>query len=481
MGTLVKNKIIYGGSQQYYEISDPSEDLLGTIVQFVGASNANYTNGYFYKCVEAVPATDPKTYMWERCDVQPNGSIDTYTKAETNALLDAKASLDISEISTAGGGKEVHATISQGEDEASINYYKTTELPDTLNLNIGSDSFRVPMAGYVDKKVGAVPFVATYDQTSYADVVAAIDANKPIVIDFANNHNLFCVTYSTYGAAGSDVIMYAIYKMANDITLATIILTSADAWSITHTNLQDKLVSGTNIKTVNNQSLLGAGNIEVDTYTESILITIRYESVYPGSAPNTSVEELRRKVDEACYKGQTWIAVYTETAGGEIYPYGIPSTSHLVIRIEDVSEHKIRFYYYDSNFQIIQVEMTDVLNGSDEVIDTTYVSTAIDLQEKLIAGDNITIDGNTISATGGGGGNADFTLDTTNDFATIQNQGQGMSFDFSDANGITVIASDPGTYQNTKILATQDYVDSVVSGNFLTTAEVHTICQGILV
>lgn len=65
---------------------------------------------------------------------------------------------------------------------------------------------------------------------------------------------------------------------------------------------------------------------------------------------------------------------------------------------------------------------------------------------------------------GGGGGNADFELNTTYDFATIQNQGQGMNFDFSNADGVTITASDPGTYYNSKILATQDYVDSKAGG-----------------
>ena len=40
--------------------------LVDTIVQYVGTTDANYTNGYFYKCVEY--ATE---YSWERIDVQP--------------------------------------------------------------------------------------------------------------------------------------------------------------------------------------------------------------------------------------------------------------------------------------------------------------------------------------------------------------------------------------------------------------------------
>lgn len=72
-----------------------------------------------------------------------------------------------------------------------------------------------------------------------------------------------------------------------------------------------------------------------------------------------------------------------------------------------------------------------------------------------------------MDGSGSSGGNADFALDTTNDFATIGNQNQGMSFQFNDANGVTMIASDPGTYQNTKILVTKAYVDNVASSAFI--------------
>ena len=41
----------------------------GKIYQFIGTTDANYTNGYFYKCVS--DGGNPATYSWERVDVQP--------------------------------------------------------------------------------------------------------------------------------------------------------------------------------------------------------------------------------------------------------------------------------------------------------------------------------------------------------------------------------------------------------------------------
>ena len=46
-----------------------SADELGNIYQFIGTTDSNYTNGYFYKCVS--DGLNPATYSWSRIDVQP--------------------------------------------------------------------------------------------------------------------------------------------------------------------------------------------------------------------------------------------------------------------------------------------------------------------------------------------------------------------------------------------------------------------------
>lgn len=46
-----------------------SADELGNIYQYVGATDANYTNGYFYKCVS--DGQSPATYSWAQVNVQP--------------------------------------------------------------------------------------------------------------------------------------------------------------------------------------------------------------------------------------------------------------------------------------------------------------------------------------------------------------------------------------------------------------------------
>lgn len=49
-----------------------SEEEVDNIYQFVGTTDANYTNGYFYKCVS--DGQNPATYSWTQTDVQPAGS-----------------------------------------------------------------------------------------------------------------------------------------------------------------------------------------------------------------------------------------------------------------------------------------------------------------------------------------------------------------------------------------------------------------------
>lgn len=51
-----------------------SEDELGKVYQFVGTTDATYTNGYFYKCVS--DGQNPATYSWTQTNVQPSGLPD---------------------------------------------------------------------------------------------------------------------------------------------------------------------------------------------------------------------------------------------------------------------------------------------------------------------------------------------------------------------------------------------------------------------
>lgn len=77
--TILESVLVNGSEKNLADVLDekvahcsvlpePSEELLGQIVQYVGLSDATYTNGYFYKCVSD-GAAEP-TYSWENVLVQ---------------------------------------------------------------------------------------------------------------------------------------------------------------------------------------------------------------------------------------------------------------------------------------------------------------------------------------------------------------------------------------------------------------------------
>lgn len=71
-GVVVLGAGDVNAAPQYSSIPTASADNLGDIVQFAGTTDANYTNGYFYKCVS--DGQEPATYSWSQVSVQPTPS-----------------------------------------------------------------------------------------------------------------------------------------------------------------------------------------------------------------------------------------------------------------------------------------------------------------------------------------------------------------------------------------------------------------------
>ena len=55
---------------RYNVIPPANASIDGVIIEYIGATNANYTNGYFYQCVEYPVGSG--TYIWTQKNVQPN-------------------------------------------------------------------------------------------------------------------------------------------------------------------------------------------------------------------------------------------------------------------------------------------------------------------------------------------------------------------------------------------------------------------------
>ena len=56
---------------QYETLPTASADNIGKIAQYIGTTDSNYTNGYFYQVVS--DGQDPATYSWENIQVQAGG------------------------------------------------------------------------------------------------------------------------------------------------------------------------------------------------------------------------------------------------------------------------------------------------------------------------------------------------------------------------------------------------------------------------
>lgn len=81
-----------GGMPELSALPTAGSSNEGLIVLYSGATDATYTNGYVYKCVE--DSETPGTYLWTRIDVQPHQTINypvTSVNTKTGAVvLDAE-------------------------------------------------------------------------------------------------------------------------------------------------------------------------------------------------------------------------------------------------------------------------------------------------------------------------------------------------------------------------------------------------------
>lgn len=111
----------YQEKMQYTVLPLPTDDLEGVIVQFIGTTTLNYTNGYFYKCVE-----DPQnagTYIW----VEHSTQSDEDTKTQVEILPVATSVLE---------GKIYQYIGETTQDYINGYFYKCVEDPETVGSYI---------------------------------------------------------------------------------------------------------------------------------------------------------------------------------------------------------------------------------------------------------------------------------------------------------------------------------------------------------
>jgi len=80
------------GGSQHETMPSASAGNVGEIIQYTGPTTIDYTNGYFYKCVED-SSTVPSTYSWEIADVQDWSHVAFWTDYTGEVI---EATIDLS-------------------------------------------------------------------------------------------------------------------------------------------------------------------------------------------------------------------------------------------------------------------------------------------------------------------------------------------------------------------------------------------------
>lgn len=79
-------------TMQYSTMPTPNESTIGKVVQYIGTTNNNYTNGYFYLGV--TDGEDPATYSWENLNVQAGEEPRYITDGNGNKIFTAMWNTD---------------------------------------------------------------------------------------------------------------------------------------------------------------------------------------------------------------------------------------------------------------------------------------------------------------------------------------------------------------------------------------------------
>jgi hypothetical protein len=218
--------------------------------------------------------------------------------------------------------------------------------------------------------------------------------------------------------------------------------------SATQTALDAKqatLVSGTNIKTVNNTSLLGSGNISISS-------AVAWGGVTGTLSNQTDLQTaLDGKVDEnTAITGATKTKITYDAKG--LVTAGADATT------ADIADSTNKRYVTDANLTVIQ--NTSGTNTGDNAVNSLYSGLATSKQDTLVSGTNIkTV--NSTSLLGSGDVAVQATLVSGTNIKTINSTsllGSG-NISVAPATGIDATAIADGTVTSTEF----QYINSLTS------------------
>lgn len=159
--------------------------------------------------------------------------------------------------------------------------------------------------------------IIDYNNDTYDTVKNTLE-NNDICIIISSNGKLPVIHYSITNQVihvMSEVATYGTYPTLKYV-IAVFNKSGSPVRNMYSTTVQNVLSSGVNIKTLNNQSLLGSGNINIEGGDNKIHYVVGQEQLIGDWTENDTVYDLYRKV------------VFIEqlpASGTEAYPHGISS------------------------------------------------------------------------------------------------------------------------------------------------------------
>lgn len=108
---------------------------------------------------------------------------------------------------------------------------------------------------------GVEVFLATYGVTTAQEIITYLESGLSMPF-FVERSGSFYTVITAVKQADNKVIIRSFATISGKYYMFTYTITNS-TWAASSQGFQDLLVSGTNIKTINNESLLGSGNISI--------------------------------------------------------------------------------------------------------------------------------------------------------------------------------------------------------------------------
>lgn len=355
-----------GVSVQSINLSSGTPAANGTLYSM----NITLTNGTI-QTVQFVAPTGPQG---------PAGqTVDTYTKTETNNLLSQKQNTLISgiNIKTVGGqpllgagdipisggtGGEnyyIHFSSTDGStwnlENTNITDFENQWKESVLYLSIGGIIYFVLQALCIGSIIGLDANSKVYGVNIYADTSLGVQ----------NNYTLCYLKYENN--------QYNITPIFGGITV------------------QEKLVSGTNIKTINDQSILGSGNIKIES--EEYIINVDSDSNFSSfTLRDTNITDMSTQY------AKSKLNIYIND---NLFVIGFPNYNTKIIGFGDLYPYSAILNVDNVNASVntMLVETTNNIPSSFSMVGVDIVTSPLfyeKLAEKsrLINGESIAQSGN---------------------------------------------------------------------------------------